>query len=276
MGATEDTASGRAARPDGTTAFRRSLLLARKSEGELPQAAVALDRRVVAVRMRPVGAHPAGALGILERVVERKERHALMPRELGNQLVQPPDLRLRVRPAVVPRQHVGDRDAEAELLPPLHYRPQIGRGVLHRTPLGDVVDPALDDENVRPARAGLEPGQDLIRPLPVDPEVPELEARVDVRRPVLPLTRLVAAAARVVSGRSLRDRVAERDDDDFYVTYADRSAWQPPRGRPRASGRGRRRPGGRSPRRCPISRGRDRGRSAWGRPAAARTPPGTW
>ena len=49
-----------------------------RRERELAEAPVALDGRVVAVG-RPVLAHPAGPLGILEGVVERQHLHASAP-----------------------------------------------------------------------------------------------------------------------------------------------------------------------------------------------------
>jgi hypothetical protein len=62
--------------------------------------------------------------------VERKQRNALVARERGNQRVQPPDLRFRLRPAVVPRQHVDDGDTQPELFATPNHRAQIARCVL--------------------------------------------------------------------------------------------------------------------------------------------------
>src|SRR5919197_697812 len=112
--------------------------VARDSDLFLCEAAVALDRRVVTVRVRPLVAHPSTAVGVLERVVEREQEHVLGACELGDQLVEATDLRLRVRPPIVPRQHVRDRDAQAQLLAAAHHRAQVLRGLLDRASLRDV------------------------------------------------------------------------------------------------------------------------------------------
>src|SRR4029434_10659587 len=61
----------------------------------------------VLVRMvafvRPLLAHPAGTLRIFERVVEREQWYLFLARDRGDQLVEPADLGLGVRPAVGPR-----------------------------------------------------------------------------------------------------------------------------------------------------------------------------
>jgi hypothetical protein len=71
----------------------------------------------------------------------------------------------------------------------------------------------LHDEDVHAACALLETDGDLVGALPLDTAVAKLESRIGVCCPVLPLARLVAAATRVVSGRPLGDRVAERGDE---------------------------------------------------------------
>jgi hypothetical protein len=149
---------------------------------------------MVAVRS-PLGVHASRTIGVLERVVERKQRNALGARVLGDQGVQPPDLRLGVRPAVVPRQQVDDDDAQPELFAATHHRAQVGGRVIDRSPLRDVVDAALDDEQIGAGDTVLEPGPDLVRALAVDPMVAKLEPGLDSSRPVLPLARLVTAAA---------------------------------------------------------------------------------
>jgi hypothetical protein len=71
----------------------------------------------------------------------------------------------------------------------LHNGAKVVGGILDVSPLSDVVDSSLDDQDVRAARTLVEPRGDLIRSLPVDPAVPELEARVCQRRPVIPAGR---------------------------------------------------------------------------------------
>ena len=185
-----------------------------------PEPAVAGDRRVIAFG-RPFVAHPAGALRILERVVERQDRDAFLARERVHELIQATDLGLGVRPAVVPGQDVREHDTEAQLSATLDHPAQIrGRG-LNRPALGDVVDPALDDEYIGARRTALQPRRDLFSALAVDPVVPEFEPGVPQRRPVLPLAfGIVAKAAPLALGRvrietrgACGDRVAERADD---------------------------------------------------------------
>jgi hypothetical protein len=53
----------------------------------------------------------------------------------------------------------------------------------------------LDDEHVSAGRALVEAGLDLVGSLAVDTAVTELEPRLDLGGPVLPLARLVAALA---------------------------------------------------------------------------------
>jgi CheR methyltransferase, SAM binding domain/CheR methyltransferase, all-alpha domain len=118
-------------------------------------------------------------------------RHALLAADRVHELVQPPDRRLRARPAVVPRQDVGERDRQPELQAASHHPPQRGRRVLDRPALRDVVDPALDDESVRARDARREPPLDLLGPLAVDAAVAELEPVPRARRPPLPLAPFV-------------------------------------------------------------------------------------
>ena len=98
-------------------------------------------------------------------------------------------------------------------------------GLLDRALLRDVVDPALDDEDVGAVEDEVEPARDLIRPLAVDRGRPELEARVGLRRPPLPLAPLVGSrdarangGIRIPERRAGRDRVADdRDRDPGHV-----------------------------------------------------------
>jgi hypothetical protein len=143
---------------------------------------------MVAVR-RPLLRHPPGTVRIFERVVEREEWDLLVAGDLCDQGVEPADLRVGIGPAVVPRQHVGKPDAQAELLAALHNGAKVVRGILDVASLSDVVDSSLDDQDVRAARTVVEPRGDLVRALPVDPAVAELEARVCQRRPVIPAGR---------------------------------------------------------------------------------------
>ena len=82
----------------------------RQPERELAEPPVAGDRRMVAVGVRPLGAHAAGLLRVLERVVERQQRHA----ERGDRAFSSRIGASCRGPAVVPRQHVADRDAQPQ------------------------------------------------------------------------------------------------------------------------------------------------------------------
>src|SRR2546425_94656 len=96
----------------GSPPVTRSLILG-QPECLLAEQAVALNGGVVALE-GPLGLHAAWTIGILERVVELEERHVLLARDLGDELVQPADVRLGLGPAVVPRQDVRERDAQPE------------------------------------------------------------------------------------------------------------------------------------------------------------------
>jgi len=118
--------------------------------------------------------------------VERKQWDILVPGDLCDQGVEPADLRVGIGPAVVPRQHVGERDAQPELLASSHHGAKVFRGALDVASLRDVVDPSLDDQDVRAARTIVESRGDLVRPLPIDAVIAELEPRIGARRPVVP------------------------------------------------------------------------------------------
>ena len=149
---------------------------------------------MVAVR-GPVGAHPPRPVRVLERVVEREHRDVLVTCDRGNQLVEPANVLLGVRPAVVPWKDVGEGDCQPELLAAAHHRAQVVGGALGGASLGDVVDAALDDQRLGAVGALVEARQDLVRTLAVDAAVTKLEAWVGARRPVFPLALLVAATA---------------------------------------------------------------------------------
>src|SRR4051812_24379849 len=179
-------------------------------EGGFAETAVAGDRRMVAVLVAPLLAHPAGRGGILERVVEREHRDA----EGVDPRVERPDRRLLTRPAVVPRQDVADRDGQVEREAALDERAQVPGGGVDGAALGEVVDPTLDDQHLRPRGGLLEAARDLVRPLAPDPVVSELELGPEEAGPVLPLPlRIAAPPPRVPVGRALGDRVAEARDD---------------------------------------------------------------
>ena len=127
--------------------------------------------------------------------MERKQRNAFVACKLGDQGVQLADLRFRARPTVVPRQHVGDGDAQPELLDAPNHGAQIGARLVDGPLLRDVVDAALDDERVGPGHALLESSHDLIGALPVDAAVAKFEPGLGLRRPVFPLARLVTPKA---------------------------------------------------------------------------------
>ena len=146
--------------------------------------------------------------------MERQERDGLLICDRGDQRVQPADRRFRRGPAVVPRENVRKRDADPELLPATHHLSELVGGDLHGDALGDVVDPALYDEDVGALRTAVETSSDLVGSLAVDAAVTKIERRVGPRGPVLPLALLVAPESRVVAGAAFRDRVAERGDHD--------------------------------------------------------------
>jgi hypothetical protein len=183
--------------------------------------------------VRPLRPHPARPPRVLERRVERQHRHALLGADRAHKRVQPPDGRLRSRPAAVPRQDVGERYGQPDLEAAPHHPPQRVRRVLDRPALRDVVDPALDDERVGAGDAPVEPPLDLLGPLAVDAAVPEVETRVRPRRPPLPLASLVERRPDpppphlrigVPERRAGRDRVAERrDTPPFHRVYHGRT-----------------------------------------------------
>jgi len=84
--------------------------------------------------------HAPGAVGIFEGVVERKQSDVLRARDLRDQLVEPPDLRLSAGPAVVPGQEVDEENPEPQLLATPHHRAQVVCGVSVRAALGDQGD----------------------------------------------------------------------------------------------------------------------------------------
>jgi len=77
-------------------------------------------------------------------------------------------------------------------VPALDHRREIACGRRHRASLRDVVDPALDDQDVRAVGGLVEARQDLLGSLAVDAVVREVELRMAQRRPVLPLPARVA------------------------------------------------------------------------------------
>src|SRR3954451_310299 len=169
----------------------------------------------------PPGTHPVGVLGIGERVVKWEQWYAVPLREERDQRVEPSDVAGRASVAVVPGEHVDDRDTEAEPAPVLHHSGEVRDSLLHRTPLDDVVDSALHDENVRTARRILEPRCDLIGALAVDTVVAQVERLSASRGPPLPLAALIGGRADPVAHGRIRvpergarsDRVTEAGDD---------------------------------------------------------------
>ena len=107
----------------------------------------------------------------------------------------------------------------------LEHRLDVPGGLLDRPPLHDVVDPALDDEHVGTRQDEVEPARDLVRALAVDRGRAELEPRVGLRRPPLPLAALVGrrdpranGGVRIPERRAGRDRVAgDRHHDPGQV-----------------------------------------------------------
>ena len=104
-----------------------------------------------------------------------------------------------------------------------HHRAEVLGRPLDVPLLRDVVDPTLDDEHVRAGRALLESRRDLVGSLAVDAAVAEPEARIGLRRPVLPLALRIESVADLLSHRGIgipgrragSDRVAERGNDDL-------------------------------------------------------------
>ena len=71
--------------------------------------------------------------------------------------------------AVVPGQHVRDRDVHARREASPHHLVQVREGRGGRNALDDVVDASLDDERIGAGERVVEPRGDLIGPLAVDP-----------------------------------------------------------------------------------------------------------
>ena len=111
-----------------------------------------------------------------------------------DQRVQLPDRRFLGGPAVVPRQHVADCDRQAEREPALDQRAQVLGGGTDGQALRDVVDPALDDQQVGAGDRLVEAGGDLVGALAPDAVVAELELGMSKPGPVLPLPFGVAGA----------------------------------------------------------------------------------
>ena len=91
---------------------------------------------------------------------------------------------------------------------------EVLRSLLHRAPLHDVVDAALDDEHVRAGQDEVEAARDLVGALAVDRGRPELEPGIRARGPPLPLAALVGRRDPRADGRigipqrrACRDRV---------------------------------------------------------------------
>ena len=69
-----------------------------------------------------------------------------------DQRVEPLDVLRGALVAVVPGEHVRDGEREPGGAAALEHRLEVPRGLLHRPPLHDVVDAALDDEHVGTVR----------------------------------------------------------------------------------------------------------------------------
>ena len=164
-----------------------------------------------------MGAVVAPAFERCERVVERKRRHAL---DRVHELVEAHDV---ARGAVVagrPRQHVGQRDWQAETVTVLDDAGESARGIFDWASLRDVVDAALHDEHVRARGDVVDECSDLVRALAVRGARAELEARSARVRPPLPVTALVGmrdrgahSGLRVPERRAGGDRVSDDRDD---------------------------------------------------------------
>jgi hypothetical protein len=130
-------------------------------------------------------------LGVFERRVERQERHG----QGVDALVQILD-RVRLRgTGVVPREDVADGDAEAERQTAVDQFREVRRRFVDRPALGDVVDPALDDQCLGAGDGFVEAARDLVGALAVDAVIREGELGVCEVRPVLPLPFGVAGLA---------------------------------------------------------------------------------
>src|SRR5262249_17274841 len=155
-------------------------------ESQLAEPAVADDRRVVAVG-RPDVLHLAGTGRVEQDGVEREHAHVLVAADGVDEPVQAADLPVVSRMTVVPGDELGDLHRRPELLAAHDHAAQVGRRCRDRAALGDVVDAALDDEDVRAASTRDEAPGDLVRPLAVDAAVAELETWILLLCPVLPL-----------------------------------------------------------------------------------------
>ena len=134
-----------------------------------------------------------------QRVVKRKRDHAL---DRVDELVQTQDLARGAIVACRPWEDVGERDGKAERAAPRDDRGEVARRLLHGAPLRDIVDAALHDEEVGAVDDVVHERRDLVRAPAVDRARVELEARIALRRPPLPLTALVR-----LRNRRAHDRV---------------------------------------------------------------------
>src|SRR4029077_440022 len=108
---------------------------------------------------------------------------------------------------------------EARLPPALGHRLEVPGCFGDWALLGNVVDPALNDEDVCADEDAVEPQGDLVGALAVYRGCLELEARIILRRPPLPLAPLVGSLdarangrIRIPKRRSSGDRVPDDRD----------------------------------------------------------------
>ena len=170
-----------------------------------------------------LGRHHSGAIRILERLVERQHRYSSLATDLPDPSVELGDRSVGLRVTVVPGQHLGEVDGEAEVAAADDDREQVVARAGDRAALGDVVDPALEDERVRSLGA-VEPPRDLVGAFAVDPAVAKPKPWIGLLGPVLELAPLVVAVSerlaalgiRVIAWRARRDRVPECGDEDLF------------------------------------------------------------
>ena len=170
----------------------------------LAQQAVALDRRMVAVR-RPLLLHPAGAVGVLERLVERQ--HRARPRRARCRGSARSAAGSSDRPRGSRCSRAAARRSRRGGRAPCRAEPSCaGSSAAGSTgrPWAMSLIPPWTISTCAPFAHSSRRGGDLVRALAVDAAVAELEPGCFLLRPVLPLALLVGAEAesrRAAAGR---------------------------------------------------------------------------
>ncbi len=149
---------------------------------QLAEQARAGIRRMVAV-VGQLGAHQPGPRRLFELVVKADHLDVLISADRVDHPVELGDRPVGLRVAVVPGQHVGEVDVEAELLAAHDHPPQVLGGGIERGALGDVVDAALDDQHVGAIGARVQSRCDLVGALAEDAAGLDLERGIGLLPP---------------------------------------------------------------------------------------------